>query len=347
MPATTPPDLRACAVRVPCSTSNLGSGFDCVGLAFDRYLDAGYEPAATAGAAGYEPASAAGGAGGEPAASGKLHIRRGGTLASLEVAPADDLLVTVFLAELRRRGAGPVGGTLFVTSEIPIGVGLGSSAAAVVAGLALAAAACGTTLDRDAALASAAVAEGHPDNAAPALLGGLVAVTYTEHSTPRALPLPLSGELGFAFAAPDVTVPTQRARAALPQHVPHSAASRNIGRVAALLYGLAHGDRTALAAGFTDELHVPYRLPLIPGAAAVVAAAAQAGAWATTISGAGSGLLAVCPTGMELRVADAMQQAFAAAGHAGISFVVRSDPHGAQPRDMIGLRRLFTGRDAT
>jgi homoserine kinase len=315
-----PPVLRTCAVRVPCSTSNLGAGFDCIGLAFDRYLDAGYEP------------------GGD-----RLRIQRFGTLEEVALAPEEDLLAIAFRAELRRRGAAEATGTLLVRSAIPVGRGLGSSAAAVVAGIALAAAACGATLDRDAALAAAVVLEGHPDNAAPALFGGLVAVAYTGHSTPRAMRMPLSPELAFVFAAPDVAVSTDRARAALPQQVPHSAATRNLGRLAALLYGLAHADRDAITAGFTDELHVPYRLPLIPGAAAAMQAATDAGAWAVTISGSGSGLLAACPRSSEYAVLEAMRDTFAKQRTGGDGFVARPDAHGVQPRDMVTLRAAGGG----
>jgi homoserine kinase len=312
MARTPAPELRACAVRVPCSTSNLGAGFDCLGLAFDRYIDAGFEP------------------GGDT-----LHVQRAGTLRDLDANDGDDVFVQAFLAELRRRDAPyRVGGSLFITSSIPVGRGLGSSGAAVVAGIALATEACGATLDPDTALASAVVIEGHPDNAAPALIGGLVAVAYTEHSTPRAMRMALSPELGFAFAAPAAGVATQRARAALPQQVPHSAAARNLGRLAALLYGLANADREAVAAGFNDELHVPYRLPLIPDAAAAMRAAVDAGGWAATISGSGSGIVAVGPAGSEPGMLDAMRTIF----RTGDGFVARPDPHGAQPRDVVTLR---------
>jgi homoserine kinase len=309
-----PPALRRCAVRVPCSTSNLGAGFDCLGLAFDCYLNAGFDP------------------GGED-----LVIRRAGTLADLDVAPADDILTATFLAELKRRGAAPAGGVLLMSSDIPVGRGLGSSGAAAVAGIALATAAIGRTLDRDEALAMAVRAEGHPDNAAPSLFGGLVAVAWAEHGAPRAMRLPLSGEVAWVFAAPDATVSTRRARAVLPKQVPHSAAVRNTGRMAALTYGLAHADGPAIAAGFNDELHVPYRLPLIPGGREAIAAAVAAGAWACTISGSGSGLLAACPRRCADVVLDAMLGSFRQGRHGGDGFVARPDAHGVQPRDFTTL----------
>jgi homoserine kinase len=309
-----PPVLRACAVRVPCSTSNLGAGFDCIGLAFDRYLDAGYEPGGDA-----------------------LRISRTGTLADLD-ASADDVLVRAFTSALRRHGVARPAGSLMVGSAIPVGYGLGSSGAAAVAGGALAAAATGTALDRDGALAAAIRLEGHPDNAAPALFGGLTAVAVTEQGVPRAMRLPLARGIGWSFAAPDAIVSTQRARAALPQHVPHSAATRTTGRMAALLFGLANADAEALATGFGDELHVPYRLPLIPGAREAMGAALAAGAWAVTISGSGSGLLAACPPGREHPVVDAMCGSFRQGGHGGGGFILRPDLHGVQPRDITTLR---------
>jgi homoserine kinase len=311
----TPTSLRSCGVRVPCSTSNLGAGFDCLGLAFERYLDAGYEPG-----------------------DGELRIERRGTLSGLQLTLEEDVFARAFTAELHRRGAERAGGTLLITSAIPVGRGLGSSGAAVVAGLALAAAACGQTLDRDEALGMAVKLEGHPDNAAPALFGGLVAVAYTAFGVPTAMRLPLSSDVTFVFAAPDVEVSTARARAALPQHVPHSAAVRNGGRLAALLYGLANADGRGIAAGFNDELHVPYRLPLIPGGADALRAAVEAGAWAATISGSGSGLIAACPAAAAERALDAMCAAFTRAGRKADGFVVRPDAHGVQPRDVVTLR---------
>jgi homoserine kinase len=347
--------LRACAVRVPCSTSNLGAGFDCLGLAFDRYLDAGFTPdedtpdatgegapGSREGAPGWRDGAPVSREGAPDLREGTLRVRRAGTLAALDLPPEQDLIVTAFLAELRRRGVGAVTGEIAVTSGIPVGRGLGSSAAAVVAGIALATAATHAHLDRDSALASAAAAEGHPDNAGPSIHGGLVAIAYAGH-TPRALRLPLSPDLSFVFAAPDATVSTQRARAALPGQVPHSAAVRNTGRMAALLYGLAQADRDALAAGFNDELHVPYRLPLIPGAREAMAAAAVAGAWAVTISGSGSGLLAVCGRGSEQAVLNALRQSFSGGGHGGGGFVVCADPHGVQPRDVVTLLASLRG----
>src|SRR5690606_14303647 len=230
------------------------------------------------------------------------------------------------------------------SSTIPVARGLGSSAAATIAGIALATAACGDSLDRDAVLAAAARTGGHPDNAAPSLFGGLVAIAYAEYGVPRAMRLPLSDAVRFVFAAPAAEVPTARARKVLPERIPHSAAARNLGRLAALLHGLATADPSSIAVGFTDELHVPYRLPLIPGASAVIDAAKNAGAWGVTISGSGSGLIAACAADDEAAVLRAMVDALGGSASGAIGHRLRPDMHGTQPRDVGTLEQsLRTG----
>ena len=295
-----PGELMPAAVRVPCSTSNLGAGFDCIGLALDRWLEARYEP-------GPHP----------------LRVERSGTLRNMTIG-GDDLIARAFMAGAHARGHTDFGGVLHTESNIPVARGLGSSAAATVAGLALAAAASGDVLERGVLLARATEMEGHPDNAAPSLFGGLVAVARDDAGTPHAFELPLDPNLAFAFAAPDVEVATPRARAALPATVAHAAAARALGRTAALLHGLATGQPELLALGFSDELHVPYRLPLIPRAQEAFDAARAAGAYAVTISGSGSGIIAVCAQQDVGTVADAMHDAFGS----GVAFGARTAERG-------------------
>lgn len=288
-------------MRVPCSTSNLGAGFDCIGLALQRWLDARYIP-------DDEP----------------LRIERGGTLRSITADPADDLLLHAFRDGLAARGVHAATGLIKATSDIPVSRGLGSSGAANVAGLVLAAASAGGALDRDAELARALRLEGHPDNAAPALYGGLVAVARGTGGEVRALSLPLADAIAFVFAAPDVEVATPAARAALPEQVPHATAARGLGRLAALVHGLATGEPDLLRLGFDDELHVPFRLPLIPRAREAMDAARDAGAIAVTISGSGSGLIAVTAPELAAPVADAMAGAFGG----GVAFAIDADRRG-------------------
>lgn len=279
-----PVALHRARVRVPCSTSNLGAGFDTIGLAFKRYITAEFIPK-----------------------SGALSVERSGTCAGL--ADEHDVLLRAFVFSLSESRVFPAG-TIKVDSSIPLARGLGSSAAAVVAGLALGQAALGIRNPDRALLLNAAVdTEGHPDNAAPSVYGGLVAVAHAGAGA-RAFALPLSAQIGFSFAAPNVEVSTPAARKALPTQVPHALATRGLGRVAALVRGLETGDRDLLRIGFDDELHVQYRLPLIPNAALAREEALAAGAWAVTISGSGSGLIAVSAPANADEVARAMASAF-------------------------------------
>jgi homoserine kinase len=272
-------------LRVPGSTSNLGAGFDTIGMAVSRYLTVDFTPG-----------------------DGPLVIHRRGTLAALDGMPEDrDLFVQAF-----RSAAPAVGGALILDSEIPIGRGLGSSAAAVVGGLALGTLVRGAALDTDAALRAARRWESHLDNVAPCLMGGLVAVAHDDREVPRPFPLTLSPGLAFAYAAPGVPLSTAKARAALPASVPHAEATHALGRLAALVRGLETGDAELLRIGFVDRLHVPYRLPLIPGGAEAVDAGLGAGAWGVTVSGAGSGVLAVVAPERSEAVAEAMAAAFRA-----------------------------------
>lgn len=297
-------ELQWAAVRVPCSTSNLGAGFDTVGLALNRYLVAEFKPT-----------------------DGPLSIRREGTLAQLDVSPADDLLVVAFAHGLAEAGH-EVQGALRIRSEIPLARGLGSSAAALVAGHELARAVLGRSQDRHRSFQYAYEREGHGDNAAPCALGGLRGVVRTRSGV-RAVALDLSRDLGFAFAAPSTGVSTARAREVLPSSVNHGTAVGGLGRLTALVRGLADADAELVRVAMDDQLHVPFRLPLIPGATDAMAAGYEAGAWGVTISGSGSGMLAIGPVEKSATVAHAMVAAFGRHTPKPIGFAVRPDWQGA------------------
>lgn len=322
----------AARVRVPGSTSNLGAGFDCLGLALDRYLVAEYEPT-----------------------GGELRLERGGTLTALKCGVEEDLLVRAFRTRLERFGRSCPGGVIRVESEIPVSRGLGSSGTAVVAGVALADAVMGRVgvpagvapgegaawaagsaepepgSARDEWFEEAVAFEGHPDNVAPCIYGGLIGVAGAEGGPAKVMRLPLSESLGFAYAAPPTFVSTDAARSILPAEVEFGAAVRGIGRLTALLQGLESGDPELLAIGFQDELHVPYRLKLIPGGKEVIAAAHEAGAAAATVSGSGSGLIAVAEMDRVEEVAAAMADGFRrVVGDEGVvGFSARPDLQGA------------------
>jgi homoserine kinase len=327
--------LRPASVRVPASTSNLGAGFDALGMAVRKYVSARFEP------------------GGD-----RLTLRREGTLAEIDGPDEDDLLRRAFLAELEERGVRSVAGTLLVTSEVPIGRGLGTSAAATVGGLLLArevlrvasaswpegaredAPSAGDagagTLDgawaaRSRVLDRAAALEGHPDNAAPALFGGLVGMSPKPSGGFRVYRLTLSPRVAFTYAAPETRVSTSEARRVMPAEYPRATAIAALGRLVSLLQGLEHGDADALALGLADDIHVPYRLPLIPGGADVLGAAVEAGAWGATISGSGSGIIALSPHERRTEVEMAMRDAFTRAGNRNVvAFALEPELEGAR-----------------
>lgn len=279
---------RVVVVRVPASTSNLGAGFDCAGAAVDRWLTATVrlDDRLTTSVIEHE-----------------------GTLVGLRVATEDDRVLAGFRAACAARGvAVPRALHARVHSDIPIGRGLGSSAAATIAGAAAANSLLALKLDDRALLRVCASVEGHPDNVAPAILGG--ACLVVDAQTSLVAPLIVHSNLALVFAIPDFAVETAAARRILPSHVPHATAARGAARAAALVRGLETGDGALLSAGLHDVLHVPFREALVPGFAAVVEAAERAGAFGATLSGSGSAIVAVAPRARASNVGAAMCRAW-------------------------------------
>jgi homoserine kinase len=280
-------------VRVPATSSNLGAGFDCVGIAVDRWLTAAVSV--------------------EPGGDGVV-IHRAGRLTALTLPPEEDLITRGFRAACAAAGK-PVPGrvTFDAVSEIPVGSGLGSSAAALVAGALLADAVLDLGLSRERVTEIAAEIEGHPDNVAAAVYGGAVLSVRTPAGL-RTAALTVAPDLVFLVAVPPFPSDTRAARAALPKVLPHADAVVAASRAAALVQGLATGDGDLLAAGLDDVLHVPYRRAAIPGYDAVVAAARGVGAYGATLSGAGSAILAIVPRERADAVGAALLAAWRGAG---------------------------------
>ncbi len=293
----------AVTVRVPASTSNVGSGFDCIGVAVGRWL------------------TVSGSLGGS-----SIEIHRDGTLAGLALAPEQDRLVAGFHAACHAaRVTMPRGFTLRATSEIPVSRGLGSSAAALVAGASIANALMELGLSDDEIADACAIVEGHPDNVTASVRGGATLALRTVESTmaggphvPRGglliTPLAVHESLTFVFAIPEFPMSTAQARSALPPMVTHTTARAAVARGAALVCGLATGDARLLRTALDDLLHVPYRRTLVQAYDAVTAAAMNGGAFGATLSGAGSGIVAICPRSAALDVERMMSRAWRDAG---------------------------------
>lgn len=282
-------------VRVPASTSNLGAGFDCVGVAVDRWLRASVELGDK---------------------TSKVTIKRGGAVAALAHEAENDLLHLGFRLACDACDTPLPGGISYdVTSTIPVARGLGASAAALVAGAFLAKGSLDLDLTPEAIATLCALYEGHPDNAAPSVFGGAVlGVPITDHEYAFAQ-LRIHPGLALVFAVPDLEILTSEARAVLPKTVPHGSAVTAAAKSAALVEGLSSGDKTLLSFGLDDVLHVPFRRQLIPQYDAIVSKAVKAGAFGATLSGSGSTMLAIAPRELAANVGSAMQSAWGLAGH--------------------------------
>lgn len=303
--------VRTASVRVPATSANLGAGFDCIGMAVDRWLTASVE------ADDYLRS-------GEAA----ITINRQGTLASLALTAENDMLYAGFVAACVAGGrAVPNRLDFFVNSEIPVARGLGASSAALVAGARLADAALGLGLAAPGLAELCARIEGHPDNVAPALFGGAMLAVPDNGSFEKQhwvfVPLPVHPSLAFVFIIPPYAIETAVARAILPREVAHEIAVRAAGKGAALVHGLATGDGALLQIALDDVLHVPYRRELSPGLAGLNEAACAAGAYGATLSGSGSTLVAVAPQEAAAGVADAMTKRWRREGVLTDSFVQR------------------------
>lgn len=285
----TPPSTHRAppfAVEVPASTSNIGPGFDLIGLALSLFLRV--DVLGTASGAQHELIAAHGTAHSWPR-------------------DATNVLFRAFDLYARRSGL-ECGALAFeVHSEIPVARGLGASGAAAAAGVLIAAAIAGRATQTDLMLDCAQTVEGHPDNCTPALLGGCTLSVPTDEGL-RVVRQAIHPDLAFAVAWPQETLRTAAARALLPDSVPFEAALENPRRLALLLEGLRCGDPELLRAGCHDRLHVPYRLPSIAGGAEALEAAFEAGAWLASISGSGSALFAVAGAERVESVATAMRE---------------------------------------
>ena len=293
-------------VSVPATSANLGPGFDALGLALTLYNEVG--------------ASEAEGVSVAIEGEGATRLPRS----------ADNVVARGVKLAYEAAGRRFTGCALECTNRVPAARGLGSSAAAWVGGLVAGNALLGSPLTKDALLALAARAEGHPDNVAAALFGGLT-VSCASGPTVMAVSLPVPAGLRWVALIPEVTSATAQARAVLPASVPYHDAVFNVQRVALLLASLWAGRPAALAVALEDRLHEPYRLRLFPWMPEVVRAARAAGALGCVLSGAGPSLLAVV-AGDETPVAAAMEAALRRAGMAGAARQFDVDTAGAVSR---------------
>jgi len=272
----TAPSPRTVRVRVPATSANLGPGFDALGLALGLYDEV--EASLT---------------------DGGLSIDVQGEGAGQVAQDETHLVVQAMRATFELLGDQPAGLHLSCTNRIPHGRGLGSSAAAIVAGVLLARGlSSGDELDDAETLALAAAIEGHPDNVAACLLGGLT-VAWTETSgAARAIRLRPEGVRPVVLI-PSVQSSTKAARQALPGTVPHTDAAFNAARAALLVAALTSGATEVLWEATQDRLHQSYRAAGMAPSSQLLAHIRAAGVPAV-ISGAGPTVLALCRSEVEV-----------------------------------------------
>lgn len=256
-------------VSVPGTTANCGPGFDAVGIACSIYNHLEF--------------TLNNGSQCSVAVSGEGE----------GVIPTDDRNITIkaINAVLDRVKSQCRGISIRMINNIPLARGLGSSAAAIVAGLTAANKATGNLLSKQELFQMATELEGHPDNVAPAIFGGIT-VSVLKDRQAHCMRFVPPKELLMVVAVPEFTLSTYKARQVLPATVPFKDAVFNIGRTALLIGAFSNGNYKYLKVALEDRLHQPYRQSLVPGMKEVFDAALECGAYGATLSGAGPCLIA-------------------------------------------------------
>ncbi|MBQ8526813.1 MAG: homoserine kinase [Clostridia bacterium] len=257
------------SVRVPASTANLGSGFDCMGIALKLYTEAKFE---------------------ETDSGLEINILD----SSRDFLPCDDTNY-VYRAMKRvfdKAGKYPKGIRITSHTDIPITRGLGSSSASLALGLCGANELIGTPFSHEELLQIAYDIEGHPDNVTPAFFGGFTVavnhhnrVIYTKTEVPE--------NIRFAAMIPEFYLATKRARGILPKTVLHKNAAFNIAHAAYFASAAAKGDFSAFDVGVKDKIHQKYRFELIGSAEFIIRSAKRYGAMCGYLSGAGPTIISV------------------------------------------------------
>ena len=259
--------MKQIKVSVPATSANVGSGFDAVGLAVTLYNTATFEESDKL----------------DISAADGTRIPRG----------ESNLIYRSAKSLFDRVGKRMPPLRIVQTNPIPMARGLGSSSACIIAGLLGANRMLGDVLDTQELLTLATAIEGHPDNVAPALLGGLTTSVF-EGGQVYSVKREVDPSLCFAAVVPDYKLLTEAARAALPGQIPHRDAVYNLSRAALLPAAFCDGRHDLLPIATEDKLHQPYRIPLMPGSSKeVFALAKECGALAVYVSGAGSTVMAV------------------------------------------------------
>lgn len=253
-------------IQIPATSANLGAGFDALGLALSYYNYVNMEEA-----------------------DGVNIVSLDGTYV-----PDDESNLVYATAKTLYQICGKPFHGLHIEqiNNIPMARGMGSSSACIIAGLVGANRLMGDPLTLDELVNLSAQIEGHPDNTAPALLGGIVTAVFDGKSV-HWVKQEVFTTLKFIVAVPDFELKTEQARACLPKEISHRDAVYNLSRAALFSASLLTGKYENLRTAVDDKLHQPYRMELIPHAAEVFDTAYSLGAYAAYISGAGPSIMMI------------------------------------------------------
>ena len=279
--------MTTATIRVPGTTANLGSGFDCIGAALSLYNEFTFT------------------ATGSP----DLIIAVSGLEADRVHTDATNLAYLAFLKLYAQIDRTPPGVRIEIELGVPLARGLGSSATAIVGGLLGANALAGNPLSDGEIMNLAIEMEGHPDNVVPALIGGC-RLAASSNSGWAIADIPWHSSIVPVVAIPDFELSTEEARSVLPTGYNRADAIFNTSHFGLLIRGLETGNPDWLAAALTDRIHQPYRQRLIPGYTDVERAVIAAGGYGMVISGAGPTLLALTSSEGASAVATAMAAAW-------------------------------------
>ncbi len=296
-------------VTVPATTANLGPGFDALGLALNLWNEADF--IATD--------------------DNKITLTVSGEGEDKLPVNADNAIAEAALQIYDMTGKHCSGLHIDCLNRVPLSSGMGSSSTAMLTGMLGANALLGNPLTDEEILKLAIETEGHPDNVAPAMLGGLVAsIVHEDRVVSMRLPARANhGSIHATVVLPDFDFPTKQARAILPRQVERADAIYNISRAVLVTEALRTGNLELLGIAMKDSLHQPYRLPLIPGAIAALEAGKKAGASAVALSGAGPSLIAFSSQ-TEADIGAAMKRAFDSAGMNARVFELETSYEGAE-----------------
>lgn len=258
-------------IRVPATSANLGPGFDCLGIALDLYNTFIFE-----------------------------EIEKGIEFigCSDEFKNEDNLVYTSMKKCFEKIGYNPGGIRIRMQCDIPVSRGLGSSAACILGGVMGANEIAGGVLNKGEILEIAVEIEGHPDNLAPALYGGM-AVSVKDDSKIYVEEIKLNRKLNFCALIPDFTLSTEKSRSVLPKEISYKDALFNIGRTALFIAALSNGNMDVIKVGCEDRLHQRYRGKLIESYEEITEKCRELNVKAVFLSGAGPTIMTIINEGNE------------------------------------------------